>query len=85
MSDTRFAISNYVREFGSPKIVVIDLVREESLDYRVLESIKNGLFFSGKYESRQCIFNAPHIVVFSNEEPEMDKLSNDRWITISIE
>ena len=35
--------------------------------------------YSGKYESKMKIFNAPKMVVFMNSEPEMDKLSSDRY------
>jgi hypothetical protein len=34
---------------------------------------------SVKYETSTLVFNCPHVFCFSNELPEFDKLSSDRW------
>lgn len=67
-------------------IVIFGLTRsdEARLSYRALESLKDGIFFSGKYESRQCIFNPPHIIVFANFAPNLGALSADRWNIFEI-
>lgn len=52
--------------------------------YIVLEMIKNGMVFSGKYESRVKLFNPPHVFVFSNFEPKTTELSEDRWNIIEL-
>lgn len=65
----------------SPKCVVCDIPRT-SLDYvsyQVLETLKNGLAYSGKYEGGVCAIEPPHIVCFANEAPKMEKVSSDRW------
>ena len=66
------------------KVIVYDLPRsfkQDRMDWGALEQIKNGLIFSGKYDSTQVVFNAPHIIVFSNEEPlRNDVLSKDRLV-----
>ncbi|QGH72490.1 MAG: Rep protein [CRESS virus sp. ctBNR11] len=64
-----------------PNIVIFDLTRDEEnkCNYKVIETIKNGVFFSGKYESKDIIINPPHVIVFSNWKPKIDKLSKDRW------
>ena len=49
-----------------------------------MEAIKNGCFFSGKYESGMVRFNSPHILVFANEPPERTKLSQDRWCVFAL-
>lgn len=50
------------------------------LQYGVLESIKDRLVFSPKYCARtKRLINNPHVVVFSNEHPEMNKLTDDRY------
>jgi len=49
-----------------------------------LESIKNGLFFSGKYESTQVVMNSPHLIIFANEPPDKSKMSADRWHIVRI-
>lgn len=49
------------------------------LQYGLLESIKDRVVFSPKYNSAtKVILRKPHVVVFSNEFPEQGKLSADR-------
>lgn len=49
------------------------------------ESVKSGNFFSGKYESKDCVMNNTHVVCFSNFPVlERDSLSHDRWLTRCI-
>lgn len=64
-----------------PRICIFDWVRSQDsrVSYQALEEVKNGIFFSSKYESRMVIFNIPHVIVFSNFEPERHRLSADRW------
>lgn len=70
-----------------PTIIIFDIPRcnNNHLSYEAMECIKNGFFYSGKYEGGMCIFNSPHVIVFSNQLPEMDKLSHDRWQIIHID
>lgn len=52
----------------------------EFLPYRLLESLKDRLVQSNKYESRTKILpKIPHVVVMCNEMPDMTKLSEDRY------
>ncbi len=69
-----------------PKIVLWDVPRsaEGYISYQAIESVKNGLFFSGKYESKTVCFNSPHVIIFANFEPDESKLSSDRWKIIEI-
>lgn len=81
-NDILFGISEYVKEHGnSPKIVIIDVPRCNNghVSYSAIESIKNGCFFNGKYESGMCRFDSPHVIVFANEPPDCKMLSDDRW------
>lgn len=55
------------------------------ISYKALESLKDGLITSTKYESKTLVFNSPVVWVFSNNEPEIDKLSQDRWKLWTIE
>lgn len=57
---------------------------EEFVSYEALEAVKDGIFFSGKYESSMVQFDPPHIIVFANFEPNYDKLSKDRWVIVEI-
>lgn len=65
-----------------PKIVLFDCPRSMQgyLSYQAIESVKNGIFFSGKYESEMVMFNPPHIICFANYPPAMENLSADRWM-----
>uniref|UniRef100_UPI004049B2EE hypothetical protein n=7 Tax=Pseudomonadati TaxID=3379134 RepID=UPI004049B2EE len=54
------------------------------LSYTGIEEVKNGCFFSSKYESEMVLYNSPHIIVFANEEPTYHKLSSDRWNVVDL-
>lgn len=81
--DAGYAIQMYIEEHGQgPEIVIMDIPRTRGvqyISYESIENIKNGLFFSGKYKGCMVRFNRPHIIVFANEPPEMDRMSSDRW------
>lgn len=81
--DIKCAIVNYVQINGKgPDIVIWGLPRskEDYINYASFEEVKDGIFFSGKYESGMCIFNTPHCIALANFEPDKKKLSNDRWV-----
>lgn len=85
-SDIKYAVAEYVEEEGDPQMVIVDVPRssEGYVSYQALECLKNGIFFSGKYESKQVIFNRPHVVVFANFPPDRQKMSADRWHVVNI-
>lgn len=62
-------------------VVFFDLARmkQDIVQYDVMESFKNGQFYSTKYECKNVKFNTPHVVVFANFYPDTTKLSADRW------
>jgi hypothetical protein len=63
-----------------PKAFVLDLSRTGRPDYKSIERVKNGLFFSPKYDSTYVYGeDYPSVVVFSNNYPDITKLSKDRW------
>lgn len=74
-SDIYHALKDDVR------ILLIDIPRtvQDFTPYEVIESVKNGMVFSGKYESRTKVFDPPHVFVFANFEPILEKVSLDRW------
>jgi hypothetical protein len=81
-ADMRYALASWVREKGSaPKTLVLLLARsrEQYLSYEGIEALKDGLFFSSKYESEMVFYNPPHIIVFANWEPDRAQMSRDRW------
>lgn len=70
-----------------PKLVVMDVPRcsGDYISYTAIESLKNGLLYSGKYEGGVCAFEAPHVVCLSNSEPQYSAMSADRWNVIKID
>lgn len=88
-SDMKHGIVMYMNENQgvAPETIVLDLPRcfnKGFLSYQGIEEIKNGLFFSGKFESKMVVYNPPHLIIFSNEEPDTSKLSDDRWVIKDI-
>lgn len=79
-------VNTMIQEGIEPKIVILDIPRHdiEYLNYGMLEEIKNGLMYSGKYEGGRCIFNNPHLVIFSNSLPDYSKYSDDRWCVCEL-
>jgi len=48
--------------------------------YGEIEDIKNGFITNFKYETGSKKFNAPHVVIFSNDPPfDTTAFSKDRW------
>ncbi len=79
--DAYYAIGKVLEKGKEPKIIIFDLPRSQQnkISYTGIEGIKNGLFFSPKYESTMVCFNIPHIIIFANVPPNQDQLSGDRW------
>lgn len=72
----------------SPKVIIYDIARcqdSEMVSYQTIEDMKNGLFLSTKYECKTVIYNCPHLIVFSNQEPRQGKLSKDRINLINMD
>ena len=87
-NDMKYAIVEQKHKKGTtPDIVLLDIPRAKTgyISYSGIEEIKNGIFFSPKYESGMVIYPHPHVVVFSNEPPIEEMLSKDRWNIIKIE
>lgn len=81
-ADMAFALNTNIR------VLILDAPRSkqgEFIQYDFLEDCKNGRVFSGKYESGMKYLSKVHVVVMMNEEPDMDKLSEDRYKIIRPE
>lgn len=68
--------------YQNQRLICFDLARssQEHVNYRMIETLKDGLVFSPKYQSAMKVRKAAaHVVVFSNFLPDMSKLSTDRW------
>lgn len=69
-----------IEEFKSIFLFDISRGRLEFLQYSILESLKNGVVQSTKYASAsKHLHGKVHVVVFTNEHPDMTKLSADRY------
>ena len=63
-------------------IVCFDLARsneEKAWPYSVMENFKDGMLFSGKYESITKTFPSCKVIVFCNQAPDEKHLSADRY------
>ena len=72
----------------STKGVVFDVSRSTvtNFDYGSLESLKNGIVISGKYEEQLKRFKSDmKIAVFSNAYPDLTRLSKDRWDVLDLD
>lgn len=80
-ADIKFALLKYM-ECNQCDLVIVDVPRSKSKEpfhYDAVEEIKNGIFFSGKFESGMTIYNKFHVFVFANFRPEKEEMSGDRW------
>lgn len=76
-ADMSYALDENIR------VLFIDAPRSkqgEFIQYDFLEDVKNGYVFCSKYESRVKRLGKVHVVVFMNENPDMNKLSKDRYV-----
>lgn len=82
-NDMKFLMTTRIKEdeIEDSFVIIMDLPRsvEDHVSYQGLEELKNGFFFSGKYESKETMYNPPHLFVFANFKPAEEKLSRDRW------
>ncbi len=82
--DCLYAISEWKDK--DDLIVIFDFSRttEEFISYSAIEKIKDASFFSGKYESKMCLYNPPHVICFGNFRPDINALSKDRWNIVHL-
>jgi len=70
------------------EIVVFDFARCNDADYwpwNFIENLKNGWFTSTKYAGRMQSFVAPKIIVMTNQDVNMEKLSKDRYDVFDLD
>lgn len=82
-ADMSYALQDKLR------VLFINVTRtteSSSLDYlySFVESVKDGMVFSPKYESRMKYFDKVHVCIMMNHEPNMDLLSLDRYDIIEL-
>lgn len=83
LSNINDFVRNYIEETSTfPTTIIIDLPRTfEDRDsvYTIIEAMKNGRLTCTKYKGKRILMAPPHLVVFSNWNPDLTKLSQDRW------
>lgn len=86
--DVVHQIAKYIEEEKkNPQVLIYDIPRtnEQYVSYALMERIKNGLVFDGKYETARLLLPPIHVIVFANFPPDQTKMSEDRWFTFKIE
>lgn len=71
----------------SKRLFVFDIPRGsmEYLQYNILEQLKDQMVFSPKYQSATKILPHPvHVIVFTNENPDLTKMTPDRYKIFNI-
>jgi len=81
--DMAYALLNTIR------VLFLNITRTTESDkqdylYSFIESVKDGMVFSPKYESRMKYLGKVHVVVMMNQDPNMELLSNDRYSLINL-
>lgn len=64
-----------------PELCLLDFPRctGDYVCWNAVEQIKNGMVYCGKYKGGMKIFDSPVIVIFTNQLPDFEKMSLDRW------
>lgn len=85
--DIAQAIRSRVEAGKNIKIALIDISRSafNKVSYQAIEALKNQKIFCPKYESSMLVFKRPHVIVFANYPPEIQNLSQDRWMIHCID
>lgn len=63
--------------FNFPKAFNIN-----KLNCQMLENLKDGITVNTKYKGGHCVFNSPHVIIFTNSKPTkkiLEKLTADKW------
>jgi hypothetical protein len=90
-SNIFFAIKDHVHKSGTLRVLIVDVPRDMTGVNEnfagAIESIKDGLIFSGKYESGTVKLPSPTVIIFANAPmPAAFKyaLSPDRWREVNL-
>jgi hypothetical protein len=76
---------NLVVKKGAKDIYLFDLSRSKPQDWArddiasAMEQIKNGHIVNLKYETNDFMMEPPHVWCFSNQLPNLESMSRDRW------
>lgn len=78
-TDIFHALSKYPNR---RKLIVVDVPKCNSgfINLGAIEKLKNGMVFSGKYDSDMVRFNRPHVIVFANIPPNLEDMTEGRFV-----
>ena len=86
-SDMKNGVLEFYKATQSlPKIILVNVPRcnHKYISYTGLEEIKDGFFYSPKYEGGMICGPSPHVVVFANQPPDYEEMSKDRWNVVEL-
>jgi len=90
--DSMKDMSQYICCFETRRCYCIDLPRAMKKDkkalrgiYSGIELLKDGRMFDTRYAAKSRRIDCPQIMVFCNDLPDFDMLSNDRWEILEIQ
>lgn len=85
--DILFAVANFYKMFKrTPRVCLVHYPRDvNKINYSTLEDLKDMCFFSCKYESNAIVGPCPHVVVFSNQMPDLSHWSDGRCVLIDLD
>jgi hypothetical protein len=85
-ADIKMSVINHL-ETNDLDVLIVNVPRQNQgyVNYGVLEEIKDGLIYSGKYEGGFANIEYPHVIVLANFEPELDMMSEDRWNVVNVD
>lgn len=88
-ADCMNGIVDYKKNTGDvPSIVLVNIPRSQDaqyISYQAYEAVKDMCFYSGKYEGGMIVGNCPHLFIFANQLPSVEKMSADRWNIVNID
>lgn len=85
-ADIKMTVINHLEKHDLDVLIVnVPRQAEGYVNYGVLEEIKDGLIYSGKYEGGFANIEHPHVVVLANFEPDMMMMSSDRWHITNVD
>lgn len=87
-SDMQYAIIRHKEKHGTwPKICVMNIpkcIDSQYISFTGIETCKDMLFNSGKYEGGQVSQEGTKMIIFSNSHPNYENASRDRWCEYEI-
>jgi len=80
-ADMKYGVSKKVHLGMPPDWIIFDVPRTnvDYLCYSGIEEIKNGCFFSPKFDGDMCLMKSPICLLLMNEMPDLSSMSADRW------